>query len=141
RISSRPSSPATRSSASPARRRRSRPVADRVVDWDGPLSPPRRNGELVFDALWESRVFGMTMTLYERGAFHWDEFRDRLIAAIAAVEANQDRPGAPSRYWECWLAAFERLVTEKGLCPPEAVASRVAALASRPPRHDHAPEE
>lgn len=110
----------------------------RVLDWEGSLSPPRRNGELVFDALWESRVFGMTMTLYERGAFAWDEFRDRLIDAIAAWERTHppDHPGY--RYWDCWLAALERLVAEKGLCTPAALERRTGELAARPAGHDHA---
>jgi nitrile hydratase accessory protein len=108
-----------------------------VLDWDGPLSPPRRNGELVFDALWESRVFGMTMTLYERGAFAWDEFRERLIAVIAAWERAHHPEDASFHYWACWLAAFESLVAAKGLCPPAAVDTRVAELAARPAGHDH----
>src|SRR5262245_3865454 len=110
-------------------------MAESVLDWDGPLSPPRRNGELVFESLWESRVFGLTMTLYEAGRFAWPEFRDRLIAEIAAWEsAHRDEP---YRYWDCWLRAFERLVVEKGFCADEAIANRVAALAKRPPGHDH----
>ena len=108
-----------------------------VLDWEGALSPPRRNGELVFDALWESRVFGLTMTLYEAGLFAWPEFRDRLIAEIAAWEqahANDE----PFPYWACWLAAFERLVADKGLCGADALETRVATLAARPEGHDHA---
>lgn len=108
-----------------------------VLDWDGPLSPPRRNGELVFATLWESRVFGMTMTLYERGAFEWDEFRTRLIAAIADWERTHERDDPGFHYWGCWLAAFEALATAKGLCGADAVAERVAALAARPAGHDH----
>ena len=108
-----------------------------VLAWDGPLSPPRRNGELVFDALWESRVFGMTMTLYERGAFAWDEFRGRLIAAIAAWEHAHHGDDEAYRYWDCWLAAFESLLAAKDLCPPPAVEARVAELVARPAGHDH----
>ena len=111
--------------------------AESLLDWDGPLSPPRRNGELVFDALWESRVFGMTMTLYERGAFEWNDFRDRLIAAIAAWERTHERDDPSYRYWDCWLAAFESLVADEGLCPPAALDVRVAELAARPAGHDH----
>jgi nitrile hydratase accessory protein len=111
---------------------------DSVLEWTGPVAPPRRTGELVFDALWESRVFGMTMTLYERGAFAWDEFRERLIAAIAAWErAHPGGDAASYRYWDCWLAAFESLLAEKGLCPPASVEARVAELAARPAGHDH----
>ena len=108
-----------------------------LLDWDGPLSPPRRNGELVFDTLWESRVFGMTMTLYEHGVFVWDEFRDRLIATIAEWERTHDTHDPDYRYWDCWLRAFESLITDKGLCAPAALEARVAELAARPAGHDH----
>ena len=112
-----------------------------MLAWEGPLSPPRRNGELVFEHLWESRVFGMTMTLYERGAFAWDEFRDRLIAAIASWERAHHPDDASYRYWDRWLAAFESLVADKGLCAPDAIAARAAELAARPPGHDHRSRE
>ena len=49
---------------------------------DDPAAPPRANGELVFAAPWESRVFGLAAALRERGLFSWDEFRAELIAAI-----------------------------------------------------------
>lgn len=108
-----------------------------VVDWDGPLSPPRRNGEIVFDTVWESRLFGMTMALYEAGAFRWEEFRDQLIAAIAAWERDHARQGAQYRYWDCWLEAFTQLVTAKGICSADALDDRVAQFAARPAGHDH----
>jgi len=113
----------------------SRPRA--LLDWDGPISPPRRNGEIVFAELWESRVFGMTMTLLEAGAFRWEEFRDRLIEEIAAWERAHHPHAGQYRYWDCWLAAFERLVAEKGLCSPGQLEERVAAFAARPAGHDH----
>lgn len=108
-----------------------------MLEWDGPLSPPRRNGELVFETLWESRVFGMTMTLYEAGAFRWDEFRDRLIAAIAAWERTRGVADDAYHYWDRWLEAFEQLIAEKGLCPSETLTARIAELAARPHGHDH----
>ena len=108
-----------------------------VLEWEGPLSPPRRNGELVFEALWESRVFGMTMTLYEQGAFEWSEFHDRLIAAIAAWERAHHPDGTGYRYWDCWLTAFESLLADNGLCPAAALEARATALAARPAGHDH----
>lgn len=108
-----------------------------VLEWQGPLSPPRRNGELVFEHLWESRVFGMTMTLYEREAFAWDEFRERLIAAIAEWERAHHPYDSGYPYWACWLHAFESLLADKGLCAPAALTARVATLAARPAGHDH----
>jgi nitrile hydratase accessory protein len=79
----------------------------------------------------------MTMTLYESGAFRWEEFRDRLIEEIAAWESRHSPAAGEYRYWDCWLAAFERLLADKGLCAADMVDARVAALAARPPGHDH----
>ena len=108
-----------------------------VLEWDGPLSPPRRNGEIVFDTVWQSRLFGMTMALYESGAFRWEEFRDQLIAAIAAWEHAHPADDADYHYWDCWLQAFERLVVEKRICAADVLDARATQLAARPHGHDH----
>jgi uncharacterized membrane-anchored protein len=67
------------------------------------LDLPRRNGELVFDAPWESRVFALAAAVVEN-AFGGDRepFRQALIGAVAAAP---DRP-----YWESWTAALETIV-------------------------------
>jgi len=73
----------------------------------GPAALPRRNGELVFEAPWQGRVFGMALAVVERLGVPWAGFQRRLIAEIAA------HPDAP--YYDAWLAALERLVLEHGL--------------------------
>ena len=108
----------------------------RVLDEKGPAAPPRRNGELVFDRVWEGRLFGVTMALFRTGAFAWDEFRDRLIEEIDDWERRHPE-GEEYRYYERWLVAFQRLVTEKGLCGADDVSGRLRELASRPAGHDH----
>jgi hypothetical protein len=67
------------------------------------LDLPRRNGELAFDAPWQSTVFALAAAVVEH-AFDGDRepFRRQLIKAIAA---EPDRP-----YWEGWTAALEALV-------------------------------
>ena len=50
-----------------------------IADMNGASALPRKNGELVFDAAWEARVFGMTISMHERQLFAWNEFRDELI--------------------------------------------------------------
>lgn len=67
------------------------------------LDLPRRNGELAFDAPWQSTVFALTAAVVEH-AFGGDRepFRQQLINAIAS------EPGRP--YWESWTAALETLV-------------------------------
>ena len=67
------------------------------------LDLPRRNGELAFDAPWQSTVFGLAAAVIDN-EFGGDRepFRQQLIKAIAA------EPGRP--YWESWTAALEALV-------------------------------
>ncbi len=67
------------------------------------LDLPRRNGELAFDAPWQSTVFALAAAVIEH-AFGGERepFRRQLIAAIAA------EPGRP--YWESWTAALEALM-------------------------------
>ena len=90
-----------------------------LLDVDGPAAPPRSNGELVFDAPWQARVFGLAAAVVEtRFAGDREPFRRRLIAAIAA---DPDRP-----YWDSWAVALEDLVTTSGLVPAGAVDERIA---------------
>ena len=104
-----------------------------VLDIAGPGAPPRRNGELVFDAPWQSRLFGVTMALYESGRFDWEEFRRRLIAAVA----RRERSDEPWSYYACWLEAFEELLRAKQVCAPEEMNAVLDRLAARPAGHDH----
>ena len=109
-----------------------------ALDAEGPAAPPRRNGELVFGAPWESRLFGLTLSLHRAGLFAWEEFRARLIAEIHAWEAS-GHPQAEWSYYARWQAAFEALLAAKGLCAPPELELRMRAFAARPDGHDHAP--
>jgi hypothetical protein len=63
---------------------------------------PRLNGEPVFDAPWQGRAHALAVVSVEALGLQWDDFRQHLIAAVAAV---------PERaYWESWVAALEALV-------------------------------
>ena len=102
---------------------------------DGPAAPPRANGELQFTAPWESRAFGMAVTLYEAGAFAWSDFQAALIARIGAWEAD---PGdRPWNYYQHWLGALEDLLARDATVLSHEVTERAEALASRPAGHDH----
>lgn len=73
---------------------------------------PRRNGELAFDAPWQSRAFGLAAAVVEtRFDDDWGPFRARLIAAIGADET---RP-----YWESWTVALEDLLVTTSLISAE----------------------
>jgi nitrile hydratase accessory protein len=95
--------------------------ADRIVaDMSGAEAIPRKNGELVFEAPWQGRAFGMAVALNEGQLYDWDEFRSELIAQIALADSSGD----PSGYYERWVTAFERLLAEKGLMTPAEVEAR-----------------
>ncbi len=108
----------------------------RVLPEDGPAAPPRANGELVFEAPWQSRIFGLTMALHEQDRFEWSEFQGRLTRAIARHEAELLH-AEDYDYWACWMEAFRGLAAERGWLAPAALAALEAELAGRPPGHDH----
>src|SRR3989442_15007083 len=82
-----------------------------VANMEGAEALPRKNGELVFDALWEGRVFGMAVALNDGGLYPWRDFRDQLVERIGEADADND----PSTYYQRFLAAFERLALAKRL--------------------------
>jgi Nitrile hydratase beta subunit len=96
----------------------SAPSAAVTLDVDGPAAPPRANGELVFAAPWESRAFGLVLTLVGAGRLRYEDFRTRLIARIA------EDPMRP--YYEAWLAALEDVLD--GVVDEAAVLARATAL-------------
>ena len=105
------------------------------LDEDGPAAPPRTNGELVFEAPWQGRAFGMVMNLAERGVLDYEDFRAELIRAIAEAEHEDE----DFSYYACWLRALERVLVSRGLLAATRIESLVAELAARPHGHDHGP--
>jgi nitrile hydratase accessory protein len=102
------------------------PTIDRQIgDMSGQAALPRKNGELVFDELWEARLFGMAVALNERGLYPWEDFRTHLIAEIAEADA-----AGGVNYYESWLAAFEHILIERGLLTPAELARRTAECAA-----------
>jgi len=77
------------------------------------LEQPRSNGELVFAAPWESRVFGMVSAYLDRTGQPWEAFRPRLIATITVAPDGQS-------YYESFTAAFESLLAADGVLSPGA---------------------
>jgi nitrile hydratase accessory protein len=106
------------------------------LDIEGPAAPPRSNGELVFAEPWESRAFGMAVSLYEAGAFAWPQFQAALIARIAAWETSA-APEEPYNYYQLWLGALEDVLSGQGAVSADEVTARARILAQRPRGHDH----
>tara|TARA_Y100000746_G_scaffold231589_1_gene245795 strand:- start:1855 stop:2193 length:339 start_codon:yes stop_codon:yes gene_type:complete len=105
---------------------------------DGSLAaPPRTNGELLFEAPWQSRAFGVAADLVESDCFSWSEFRGSLIDAIQTWENLETQNQPPWDYYTCWVTALEQLVFRKVLLKPAEVDLRSREYVDRPHGHDH----
>jgi hypothetical protein len=104
------------------------PGAESVLDVEGPAAPPRSNGELVFSAPWQRRVFGVTMALTQ-SLFSYEDFRQHLIDRIGEE---------PERaYWESWASALEDTLAESCALDRDDLDARHTQLLARPHGHDH----
>jgi nitrile hydratase accessory protein len=68
----------------------------------------------VFREPWEAQAFAMAVALRERGLIEWPEWAEILGNEIKRAQAAGD-PDTGETYYRHWLAALERIVTEKGL--------------------------
>jgi len=85
-------------------------VDNQVSSMTGAVAVPRSNGELVFDAPWQSRAFGMAVSLSQAGVFTWDQFRSELAHAIATIGQN-----GVDEYYLRWLDALETVLHRASL--------------------------
>jgi|SRR5262252_313580 len=109
----------------------------RIANMDEQLALPRKNGELVFEAPWEARAFGMAVVLNEAGVYPWRDFSQGLAAETAAA----DQRGTPVGYYERWLETLTKLAVARGLVTPEELDARTteyaAGLHDAHEAHDH----
>lgn len=75
---------------------------------------PRDDNGPVFHEPWEAQAFAMTLALQKQGLFTWTEWSATLGEEIKRAQAAGD-PDTGETYYHHWLAALERLVTEKGV--------------------------
>ena len=90
---------------------------------DGLPRPPLDEDGPVFAEPWQAQAFALAVNLSNRGQFTWKEWASTLAEEIRASAARGE-PDDGSRYYHCWLAALERLVTEKGLTDAGALDAR-----------------
>ena len=100
-------------------------IDQHIANMDEQLALPRKNGELVFEAPWEARAFGLAVALNENGLFPWRDFSQGLATEIATAEQK----GISSSYYERWLTSLEKLVIDKGLMTREELDAWIAKQA------------
>jgi nitrile hydratase accessory protein len=93
------------------------PAAARRATQEVPSIPRDAHGP-VFREPWEAQAFAMTLALHARGVFTWPEWASALAAEIKRAQDAGD-PGTGETYYLHWLAAIERLVSEKGVATHE----------------------
>lgn len=69
---------------------------------------PRDGEGPVFAEPWQAKAFTLVVALHEKGHLSWPDWTAALSAEIAAAPHDD--------YYECWLAALEKMVSrlEKG---------------------------
>ena len=98
-----------------------------ITVMDEQVALPRKNGELVFEAPWEARAFGLAVALNEAGVYPWRDFSQGLAAETAAMEQQ----GAHASYYERWLETLEKLAIARGLVTLDELDARTAEYAFR----------
>jgi nitrile hydratase accessory protein len=96
-----------------------------ITVMDEQVALPRKNGELVFEAPWEARAFGLAVALNETGVYPWRDFSQGLAAETAALEQQ----GTSTNYYERWLETLEKLAIARGLVTLDELDARTAEYA------------
>ncbi|MBV8684798.1 MAG: nitrile hydratase accessory protein [Caulobacteraceae bacterium] len=79
---------------------------------------------------WQAQAFALAVQLHAQGAFTWPEWSQALGAALAAGGDDAD-------YYDCWVAALERLASERGLASAGVLGDRKQAWADAYRRTPH----
>ena len=95
----------------------------KVPDMQGDLAYPRKNGEPVFDAPWQSRAFGMVVGLHTSGLYPWDDFKTLLIDEIGHDESSSALPDSAAYYYQ-WMDAFARLLVARSILSEQEILER-----------------
>lgn len=91
-------------------------TSDLAERMKGKIAFPRKNGELTFESPWEGRIFAMAVLLFEKGHYDWELFSEQLIKEIGKAESDSADHDVALSYYNHWLAAFERLLLDRGIC-------------------------
>ena len=87
---------------------------------------PRDAEGPVFEEGWQAEAFALTVRLHEAGCFTWNEWAAMLAGVLREVRERGETDDG-SRYYDHWLMALERLVTEKNVLNATELDRRKAA--------------
>jgi nitrile hydratase accessory protein len=84
---------------------------------------PRDDDGPVFAEPWQAQAFAIAVRLSAQGHFTWKEWAAALGDELTA-DTDRSESDDGSRYYQCWLAALERLVITKRLSDAGALLAR-----------------
>lgn len=91
-------------------------------------APPRKDGHFQFDHDWEKMAFGVAIALSKQGHYDWEEFRQTLMAIIAEWETNHELNDPEWDYYQCWLAALEKVAIASGVIEAGELEAQLAQI-------------
>jgi nitrile hydratase accessory protein len=77
----------------------------------------------VFEEPWQAQAFALVVQLHASGAFTWTDW------AAALADELRGKTDDGTHYYDHWLGALERLVSERGLLSSDALVVRKLAWA------------
>jgi nitrile hydratase accessory protein len=103
---------------------------------NGLSSPPSANGEVLFDAPWELRIFTLATALAESGDLAWPALQTALIRRIEDWQTRHTHDD-PYPYFELFAEALIQVLVSTHQVDAQLLNQLSAELATRPVNHDH----
>ena len=97
---------------------------------------PRDADGPVFSEPWQAQAFALAVQLSANGSFTWKEWAAVLAEELQAA-ASRGELADGTAYYDCWLAALERLVVAKHLSDGGALRAQKEAWAQAYRRTPH----
>ena len=86
------------------------------------FTPDQVETEHPFVEPWQAQAFAMAVMLNEQGVFSWSEWAEVFSDVLAAAGLEE----SPDNYYLNWMAALEKIVSDKGLMAAQDLVSRKA---------------
>lgn len=98
--------------------------------------PLLRTDAPVFSEPWQAQAFAMTLALYDRGLFTWDQWAQTLSNCIKTAQNTGDADTGTT-YYHHWLAALEQITVAARIVSPGQLQARQAGWREAVARTPH----
>ena len=100
--------------------------------WQTLTGMPRTAAGPVFEEPWQAQAFALVLGLHARGLFTWQAWTQSLAAELRAHPHDDG-----TQYYERWLAALEKLLSELGIVETTRLTARIQAFREAYERTPH----